>query len=670
MTMMSRNAGKRTSAWPLVALAGLLAAAVVIGARWAAASGPPTVFVTNANGNTVAEFPVGSFGNLVPAAIGGSATELLSPSAIAVDAAGNIYVANFGSGPGGTGSITVYPPSPTGNASPSAVIVGTGTQLAGPQGIAVDSYLNIFVANLANTVTVYASGSTGNAAPTAVIAGPATQLAAPAGIAVDANGRIYVANLIGGASSFGSITVYAAGSTGNATPLAAIEGPDTGLSAPQGVAVDGAGNIFVANLIGGALQNGSITVYLADSNGDATPYATIAGPEAETFLLSPQGIAVDLADNIYVANTSGNIAEFAPGSSTPLGTISGSNTGLNIPRGIALTPPTPTATPSITATPTATATATPTTTGSGTPTATATATATPTATATSTPTATATATATASATATATRTATPTVTPTPTATGTIVSTPTATATGTIAPTTSETPTPTPTSTVVATAPAAVPTPTCKRRGTCNGGTVTIGNNGPVPITTPQLTVEFDNADLFSSATMTATVGGATFTSAPVAPLSYGNSPEQPNNTPFTFDPPLVIPAGGAVTYTLSTTIVANPNVTMGRPPVMYAAMIPGDGLGGWGGLLASMLLLSVGTTLVSKSRPRRMYFVLVIVLLAMTSQVGCDNGSVGSSGSTAGTQHSIQKANELKDQNLNNIAVAGLPRVMSKISVP
>jgi hypothetical protein len=403
------------------------------------------------------------------------------------------------------------------------------------------------------------------------------------------------------------------------------------------------------------------------------------------------GVAVDpTGSNLYVAGTtySSNFPIAPTAGATPInpfydGFANGFIAKIEPTAAGPTVPPTPsaTATPSITATatasatPTATATATATVTatatatGSGTPTATATATATPTATATSTPTATATATATASATATATRTATPTVTPTPTATGTIVSTPTATATGTIAPTTSETPTPTPTSTVVATAPAAVPTPTCKRRGTCNGGTVTIGNNGPVPITTPQLTVEFDNADLFSSATMTATVGGATFTSAPVAPLSYGNSPEQPNNTPFTFDPPLVIPAGGAVTYTLSTTIVANPNVTMGRPPVMYAAMIPGDGLGGWGGLLASMLLLSVGTTLVSKSRPRRMYFVLVIVLLAMTSQVGCDNGSVGSSGSTAGTQHSTQKANELKDQNLNNIAVAGLPRVMSKISV-
>jgi hypothetical protein len=105
---------------------------------------------------------------------------------------------------------------------------------------------------------------------------------------------------------------------------------------------------------------------------------------------------------------------------------------------------------------------------------------------------------------------------------------------------------------------------------------------------------------------------------------------------------------------------------------MYASMIPGDGLGGSGGFLASMLLLSVGTTRVSKSRPRRMFFALMIVLLVLTSQVGCDNGSVGSSGSTSGTQISTQTAKQVAAANEagSNIAVAGLPIKLSTISVP
>jgi len=165
------------------------------------------------------------------------------------------------------------------------------------------------------------------------------------------------------------------------------------------------------------------------------------------------------------------------------------------------------------------------------------------------------------------------------------------------------------------------------------------------------------------------VGAGTFTSAHVNPVTFGNSPEQANNTVFTFNPPIVIPNGEAATYTLTTTVATT--LTMRSSPMMYASMIPGDGTGGSGGLLAAMLLLSVGTLMVSRSRPRRLYFALVIAMLAMTSQVGCDNGSSGgSSGSPAVVQKSTQKANQLKDPSHNNIPVTGLPKIISRISVP
>src|SRR5271166_1335987 len=127
MTRMSRNAQRRTSAWTLIVLAALLTAVSIVGARLAAASAP-TLFVTNANGNKVTEYPAGTFGNLVPAtAVGGAATGLGSRCAIAVGSAGNVYVANFANGQGVSGSITIYPPAASGNASPSAIIVGTAT---------------------------------------------------------------------------------------------------------------------------------------------------------------------------------------------------------------------------------------------------------------------------------------------------------------------------------------------------------------------------------------------------------------------------------------------------------------------------------------------------------------------------------------------------------------
>ena len=693
MRVKSRNPEQRRSSWPSAALGLVLAAGVAVGAIRVAASGAATIFSTNANGNTITEFPAGTFGNLVPAAaVAGPAPGLVSPAAIAVDTAGNIYVANFASGPGGIGSITIYPPASSGNASPSAVIVGTNTLLAEPQGIALDNSRNIYVANLANLVTEYASGSNGNAAPIATITGALTQLAAPAGIALDSSGRIYVANLIGGASSFGSVTVYAAGANGNATPTAVIAGSNTGLSAPQGIAVDAAGNLFVANLTGGALQNGSITVYPPGSNGNVTPSATIAGAEIETLLLGPQGVAVDLAGNIYVVNTAGNISEYAPGSNgaaAPMGTISGSNTGLNIPRGIALTPPTATATisatPTITGTPSITATPTIT----GTPSITAT----PTLTGTPSITATPTITGTPSITATPTITGTPSITPTVSATPTITGTPSVTATVSVTPTITttitpsathtggRTPTATPTPSALATSSPAATT-TASPGGTVSAGMVNITNISGAPMLASSMTISFGNADLFASATLTGTAGDQVESVTVNNPETFGNSPEQPNNTVFTFSPPLMIPTGGMATYTLMTTVTSNTSITMRRTRVKYAAMVPGESFGGSGGFLASMLLLSLGTTLVAKTRPRRMFFALVIVLLAVTSQVGCDNGSVGSlsgsgnggggGGGGASVPASTQTAMHASAMNLGGtpLTVGGFPIVLSTIKVP
>ena len=212
---------------------------------------------------------------------------------------------------------------------------------------------------------------------------------------------------------------------------------------------------------------------------------------------------------------------------------------------------------------------------------------------------------------------------------------------------------------------------CSPAGKCNGGTFTVTNPTGAPITTSDVTVSFGNADLFASATITASVGDVVQSTAPVAPLSGGNSPEEKNATTFAFNLPFVIPAGATATYNLSAIMSNNPSISMRRPPMMYASMIPEDGPTGWGGLLAAMLLLSVGTTLVASSRPRRMFYVLVIVLLAMTSQVGCDNGSVSSS---SGIATSTQRAKHVTaaDHLGNQVVVGGLipPIVLSRISVP
>jgi sugar lactone lactonase YvrE len=248
-----------------------------------------------------------------------------------VDTAGRLYVTNI---LGNNNSITVYAVGATGNAAPSVTITGSNTGLRNPDGIAVDAAGQFYVTNANGpSITVYAASAAGNAMPLATIAGGNTGLNSPRGIALDAAGRMYVANAGGN-----SITVYAASAAGNAMPLATIAGSNTGLSNPFGIAFDAAGQLYVANCgcLGGAVA--SITRYAAGATGNATPTATIAG--SNTRLTGPAGIAVDAAGRLYVTNFGSNgisvdsitvYAASATGNATPTATIAGSNTGLSAP---------------------------------------------------------------------------------------------------------------------------------------------------------------------------------------------------------------------------------------------------------------------------------------------------------------------------------------------------
>ncbi len=286
------------------------------------------------------------------ATIAGSHTGMNGPQGIAVDATGRLYVADIG----GHNAIMVYAPGATGNIAPAATIAGSNTGLSYPEGVALDAGGQLYVTNSipfpadSYSVTVYAPGATGNVAPVATIAGSNTGLNGPVGIAVDATGRLYVANA-------NSISIYSAGATGNAAPLATIQGSSTGLDQlrPTGIAVDASGNVYVTHFVQcfdptyTATHGESVLVFAAGATGNATPIARIEG--SNTGLDGSTGIAVDAAGLLYVANTTecpyyqdwpahpGSITVYAPGATgdaLPIARIAGDNSGLFRPTWIAL----------------------------------------------------------------------------------------------------------------------------------------------------------------------------------------------------------------------------------------------------------------------------------------------------------------------------------------------
>src|SRR5215469_8333318 len=242
---------------------------------------PPKTAIFVANGYDVTAYPVGATGDVTPIAL---TTDMANPNGIARDSAGRIYVANSA-----TNTITVYPASASGNASPIAVIGGSNTMLADPIGIALDAIDKIYVLNaFTSGVTIYAplNGGLGvlNEAPIATIAGRKTQLLSPADIAVTGGGEIYVANHLGGPSkprrfAPGVVTIYAAGSNGNVAPTA-IRGVATGLVDPFAIALDSANNIYVANDIGSTklvAWDPSIVAFPAGSTGEAAFFESVNG---------------------------------------------------------------------------------------------------------------------------------------------------------------------------------------------------------------------------------------------------------------------------------------------------------------------------------------------------------------------------------------------------------
>ena len=319
------------------------------------------VDATTGNISTVAGATGGFSGD------GGAATaaRLSSGSGgVALDGSGNLYIAD-------TGNHRIRKVDTSGNISTTAGAgasgdggAATSATLSLPEGVALDGSGNLYIADEGNhrVRKVDTSGNISTVAGTGISgfssdggAATSARLSFPRGVALDGSGNLYIAD-----SGNNRIRKVDA-TTGNISTVAgtgtAGSGGDGGmatsatLNQPYGVALDGVGNLYIAEYFGNRIRRVDATTgNISTVAGTGAPgFGGDSGAATSATLRIPQGIALDSSGNLYIADTFNHRIRKVDAATGVISTVAGTGTvgfggdggaatsaRLSFPRGVAL----------------------------------------------------------------------------------------------------------------------------------------------------------------------------------------------------------------------------------------------------------------------------------------------------------------------------------------------
>jgi sugar lactone lactonase YvrE len=258
----------------------------------------------------------------------GPAAQFNQPDGLTIDSGGDLYVADYGND-------TIRMVTPAGVVTTLAGVAGlagsangagSGALFTGPRAVAIDPAGNLYVSDGSNTIRKIAPGAvvttlagTAGVTGSADGQGAAAQFNGPRGLRLDASGNLWVADrdndLIRMISPAGVVTTVAglAGAEGDADGT----GSGARLGLPYGLVFDPAGNLYFSEEDGETVR--MITPGGTVSTLAGLPYSTgSADGAAEAARFStPLGMAIDVAGNLYIADSDYSTIRKAALAATP-----------------------------------------------------------------------------------------------------------------------------------------------------------------------------------------------------------------------------------------------------------------------------------------------------------------------------------------------------------------